>query len=85
MTRKVTELVMSEKRAKGDGRYIMLDVYDDKLAEHIHQYLIDCSSAAMDNNDFKEAEEFLHDANALAEIIREYNEPLPEDINKVEL
>lgn len=83
--RKVTGLVMGEKRAKGEGRYIMLDVYDDKLAEYIRQYLIDCSSAAMDNNDFEEAENFLHDANALAEVIREYNEPLPEDINKVEL
>lgn len=83
--RKVTGLVMGEKRAKGEGRYIMLDVYDDKLANVLRQHLIDCASAAMDNNDFGEAENFLHDANALAEVIREYNEPLPEDINKVEL
>lgn len=86
MAKLVEGYVMGEDRTTAEGKYIMLDVYDVKLVQHLQMDLIDRASTAMDNSDFEEAEKCLHDANKLAAVISLYNKPLENvEVNEVTL
>lgn len=86
MAKLVEGYIMGEDRTTAEGKYIMLDVYDVKLVQHLQLHLIDRASTAMDNGDFVEAEKCLHDANKLTEAIKLYNKPLENaEVNEVTL
>lgn len=75
---KVSGYVMGKGRT--EGKYIMLDIRDVRLVEKLHECLIEDASLAMDNKQYNEAEQLLRDANRLAELIAEYNEPKEDNV-----
>lgn len=55
-----------------DGKmHFSLNVSDAKLIVKLRKYLIDAASLAMDTPDYRKAEEYLHDANHLCDLIGE--------------
>ena len=77
---KVSGYVMGKDRTEAEGKYIMLDIYDIRLVKKLHECLIEDASLAMDNKQYNEAEQLLRDANRLAELMAEYNEPKEENV-----
>lgn len=55
--------------ADGDD-CIMASIYNRTIAIKIHEMLIEAASIKMDNEDFKEAESILHDANELEDAMK---------------
>lgn len=55
-----------------DGKpYYSLAITNTELIERLHQYLTDAAADAMDIQHYKEAEELLHSANNLSDLIVE--------------
>lgn len=77
---KVSGYVMGKDRTEAEGKYIMLDIYDIRLVEKLHECLIDDASLAMDNKQYNEAEQLLRDANRLAELMAEYTASKEENV-----
>ena len=55
-----------------DGKvHFNLEISDAKLIVKLRKYLIDAANLAMDAPDYRKAEEYLHDANHLYDLIAE--------------
>lgn len=77
---KVSGYVMGKDRTEAEGKYIMLDIYDIRLVEKLHECLIEDASLAMDNKQYNEAEQLLRDANRLSELMAEYTASKEENV-----
>ncbi len=59
---------------KASEMHFSLDITDAKLVTLLHNYLIVVSTKdALTNKQYTEAEELLHDANHLADLLDQYN------------
>ena len=58
----------------GGKPYYNLTITNTELIERLHQYLTDAAADAMDIQHYKEAEELLHSANNLSDLIIEAEE-----------
>ncbi len=79
---KVSGYVLGKDRTGAEGKYFMLDIYDIRLVEKLHECLIEDASLAMDNKQYNEAEQLLRNANHLAELMAEYTESKKEKETK---
>lgn len=59
--------------------HFSLDIADAKLVTRLHNYLIVSTKDALTNKQYTEAEELLHDANHLADLLNQYNMATEED------
>ena len=58
---------------KASEMHFSLDIADAKLVTLLHNYLIVSTKDALTNKQYTEAEELLHDANHLADLLGQYN------------
>ena len=66
-------------RTNASEVHLLLDITDGKLAKSLHDYLIVSARSALMKGRCTEAEEILHDANRLADLLDQYNTATKED------
>lgn len=66
-------------RADGGGVHFDLSITDVKLVTLLHNYLIVSAKSAFVHKQYTEAEELLHDANHLTDLLGQYNTATEED------
>lgn len=66
-------------RADGGGVHFDLSITDVKLVTQLHSSLIVSAKSAFAYKQYAEAEELLHDANHLADLLSQYNTATEED------
>lgn len=64
---------------KASEMHFSLDIADVKLVTLLHNCLIVSAKSAFTNKQYTEAEELLHDANHLANLLGQYNTATEED------